>query len=132
MAKRTATKTTTDSKELIPQAHGGALLAGGKRGNKGGGRTPNEIRVLMREPLAKLLPIITEIAEAKDIQEVTCPHCDGKHDVVTWLKAGDKLKAVDLLARYGVGTHQAVETTGITVVVDTRSVRPVTSKGATE
>ena len=114
----------TDSKDLIPQPHGGALLAGGNPGNKGGGRTPNEIRVLMRQPLAKLLPIITEIAEAKDVQEVTCPHCEEKHEVVSWLKASDKLKAVDLLARYGIGTRQEVETTGITVLVDTKSVRP--------
>jgi hypothetical protein len=111
----------TDVK-LIPQEHGGALLAGGKPGNKGGGRTPNELRALMREPLAKLLPIITEIAEAKDIQEVTCPHCDGKHEVETFLKAGDKLKAVDLLARYGIGTRQEVEHQGVTVVIDAESL----------
>lgn len=26
----------------MPQEHGGALLAGGKKGNKGGGRKPNQ------------------------------------------------------------------------------------------
>ena len=121
-------KVETKAVELIPQEHGGALRRGNP-GNKGGGRTPNEIRALMRQPLAKLLPIITDIAEAKDIQEVTCPHCNEKHEVVSWLKAREKLQAVDLLARYGIGTRQEVETTGITVVIDTKSVRPL---GATE
>ncbi len=77
----------------------------------------------MREPLAKLLPIITEIAEAKDIQEVTCPHCNEKHEVITWLKARDKLQAVDLLARHGL--IKEAETEGITVIYDGRSVRPL-------
>ena len=125
MAKRTGTKTTkgTDKVvELIPQKHGGALRVGNP-GNKGGGRTPGEIRELMRQPLAKLLPIITAIAEASDLQEVTCPHCDGKHEVVSWLKARDKLQAVDLLARYGVGTQREIEHTGrVTLVADTGSL----------
>ena len=124
MAKKQAgTKMTkgTDSKvgELIPQDHGGALRVGNP-GNKGGGRTPDELRALFREPLAKLLPVVEQIAEAKDIQEVTCPHCDEKLEVVSWLKAGDKLKAVDLLARYGIGSRQELQHTGrVTLVADT-------------
>jgi hypothetical protein len=37
--------------ELIPQKHGGALLRGGKKGNKGGGRRPNKIREELRNVL---------------------------------------------------------------------------------
>ena len=125
MDKKTGTAITTDSKdaELVPQAHGGALLAGGKPGNKGGGRTPNELRALFREPLAKLLPVVEQIAEAKDVQEVTCPHCEKKLEVVSWLKAGDKLKAVDLLGKYGLGTRQEIEHQGqVTLVADTGSL----------
>ncbi len=122
MAKKQAGTKTTDSKALVPQAHGGALRTGGKLGNRGGGRTPNELRELFRKPLAKLLPIITEIAESKDIQEVTCPHCNEKHEVITWLKAGDKLKAVDLLGKYGLGTHQWVEHEAVVVVIDKESL----------
>ncbi|KKK90975.1 hypothetical protein LCGC14_2717600 [marine sediment metagenome] len=94
---------------LIPQKHGGSLLSGGTPGNKGGGRTASELRGLMRRPLAKLLPVVERIAEATDTQEVTCPECDHKHQVTSWLKASDKLKAVDLLARYGIGTQQEVD-----------------------
>lgn len=34
---------------LVPQAHGGALLSGGKPGNRGGGRPPDEFNRRMRE-----------------------------------------------------------------------------------
>lgn len=125
MAKRTGTKMTkgTDKVgELVPQAHGGALRHGNP-GNKGGGRTPNEIRELMRQPLAKLLPIITRIAEAPDVEEVECPHCNEKVEVPSYRKDGDKLKAVDLLARYGIGTRQEIEHEGrVTLVADTGSL----------
>ncbi len=114
---RTTTTAKTENVELVPQPHGGALLAGGKPGNKGGGRTPSEIRELMRKPLAKLLPIITEIAEAKDTQTVTCPKCGEKFEATSWVKASDKLKAVDLLARYGIGTSKEVEHKGMVLLM---------------
>ncbi len=123
MAKRTATKTTTDSKELIPQEHGGALLRGGKPGNKGGGRTPSELRALMRKPLAKLLKVVKRIAEATDVETVMCPHCNEKVEVPSYRKDSDKLKAVDLLAKYGIGTCKEVEHQGrVTLVADTVSL----------
>ena len=119
--KKEGTAITTDSKvgELVPQPHGGALRHGNP-GNKGGGRTPNEIRELMRQPLATLLPIITRIAEAPDVEEVECPNCNEKVEVPSYRKDGDKLKAVDLLARYGIGTRQEIEHKGqVTLVADT-------------
>lgn len=39
----------TAEPELVPQPHGGALLSGGKPGNKGGGRTPDEFKRRMAE-----------------------------------------------------------------------------------
>ncbi len=114
----------TKGVELIPQEHGGALRRGNP-GNKGGpGRTPSEIRELMRQPLAKLLPIITEIAKAKDTQTVMCPNCNEKHEVVTYLKARDKLYALDLLAKYGVGTQKELEHTSHVTLHAGKSVSP--------
>ena len=109
---------------LKPQDHGGALLSGGLTGGKGGpGRTPDELRALFRQPLAKLLPVVERIAEAVDVEEVSCPHCDGKVEVPSYRKDGDKLKAVDLLARYGIGTKQELEHKGRVVLIpDTRSL----------
>ena len=108
---------------LKPQDHGGALLVGGQLGNKGGGRTPDELRALFRQPIAKLLPVVERIAEAADVEEVSCPHCDEKVEVPSYRKDGDKLKAVDLLARYGIGTKQEVDIKGrVTLVADTGSL----------
>lgn len=36
------------SAELIPQAHGGALLKGGQPGNKGGGREPSVFKDFLK------------------------------------------------------------------------------------
>ena len=87
---------------LVPQDHGGALLAGGQLGNKGGGRTPDELRALMREPLAKAIPLVVKMI----------------HDSDTGSR--DRLAAVDFLARYSIGTKQEVDIKGrVTLVADT-------------
>ena len=87
---------------LKPQEHGGALLVGGQLGNKGGGRTPDELRALMREPLAKAIPLVVKMI----------------HDADTGSR--DRLSAVDFLSRYSIGTKQEVDIKGrVTLVADT-------------
>jgi hypothetical protein len=54
--------------ELRPQAHGGALLPGGKRGNKGGGRTPNAVREVALEHFANRLSRLDRIASGRPIK----------------------------------------------------------------
>jgi hypothetical protein len=50
-------------KPLIPQAHGGALLAGGQPGHKGaGGRPRNEVRELSLAGYFENLPRLIRIA----------------------------------------------------------------------
>lgn len=74
---------------LVPQPNGrGALLAGGVRGHKGaGGRPPSELRALMRGKLQDRLAIIDGILNNRK----TSP--------------SDRLRALDFLARYGLGTR---------------------------
>ena len=70
---------------LIPQAHGGALLPGGQKGQTPGpGRPRESIRVTMREHLVTLIPRVL-----KDIE---------KHKITA-------LQAAELFARYGLGTQ---------------------------
>lgn len=52
--------------ELVEQDHGGALLKGGKPGNKGGGRTPSQLRRAALKSLDERLQIYEEIADSKD------------------------------------------------------------------
>lgn len=58
-----------------------------------GGRPKNEIRQAMRDALDKRLQVLTDIADNPQAL------------------AADRLRALDMLARYGVGTEDALETT---------------------
>lgn len=76
--------------ELIPQPHGGAILSGGWPGNAGGGRPPSVVRAAMREALAERVRLLAEIAD--------------DHDV----RPSDRIKAIEALARYGLGQSHEV------------------------
>lgn len=79
-------------------AHGrGALLTGGKKGNKGGtGRPPSWFRELARTKLERgaLLEELAKMAKS------------------AVLEPRDRIKAVETLLRYGVGTKDEIEQTG--------------------
>ena len=69
---------------MVPQKHGGALLAGGVPGNKGGGRPSNELRGSLREILDEGLPHLQEFATGVSGTP------------------SDQLKAIDIAARHGL------------------------------
>jgi hypothetical protein len=69
---------------LVPQEHGGALKKGsGPGGLPGAGRPPSAIRERCRGAFAERIPILEEIASDED------------------LKPSDRVKAMDVLAKYG-------------------------------
>lgn len=71
---RGAKPTSKSTGELIPQPHGGALLAGGVPGNRGGvGQPPSVIRSLSREAWAERLPVLTTIADGEAVQTIDVP-----------------------------------------------------------
>jgi hypothetical protein len=73
---------------LVPQAHGGALLAGGLPGHRGGtGRPPSALRERMRGALEDRVHIAEEIADDPNVSPA------------------DRVRALDFLARYGLGTR---------------------------
>lgn len=78
----------------IPQPHGGALVPGAGRGPQPGapnaGRPPAAVRALLRESFAARLPLAEAIAD--------------NHK----LSPADRLRALDLLARYGLGTTREI------------------------
>jgi hypothetical protein len=119
---------------LIPQKHGGALLAGGKVGHKGaGGRPSNEVRerflgvvsdlgpdlareVAMGRPVqnirlrvASLLPHIKcNVCGAAEIKLAKPDDLDLEITVETTASVRDRLAAVDQAARYGLGALREV------------------------
>ena len=107
MPKRPKSAETTKKStlRLIPRPNGrGALNSGGTPGNKGGtGRPPSEIRERMRGSLADRLRIAEEIADNKKSND------------------SDRLKALDFLAKYGLGTtNTQTDTEGNDVLVRVR------------
>jgi hypothetical protein len=78
--------------EKIPQPHGGALLPGGVKGNRGGGTIAYRIRRACAEGVEAAIPNLIEIAT-------------GKADGVT---PGEQTQAWDKLAKYGIGPLKAV------------------------
>lgn len=90
-------KATPPSKDLPQQlpklrvpAHGrGALRVGGSNGGAGG-RPASAIRASMRESLDKRLVIAEQIADDKEAAP------------------SERMKALELLARYGLGTSDTV------------------------
>ena len=71
---------------LIPQAHGGALLRGGMRGNAGGpGRPPNELRARLRGSFERRIALLESLADNPAANP------------------GDRLRAIEIMAKYSLG-----------------------------
>jgi hypothetical protein len=68
---KTSDVTSGVGPSLIPQAHGGALLAGGLSGHKGaGGRPRNEVRELTLAGYFENLPRLIRIAAGTELRKV--------------------------------------------------------------
>ena len=69
---------------LVEQEHGGALLSGGVRGNRGGpGRPPSAIREAAQQGFVDGLPVLRAIRDNEDE------------------RASDRIRAVEVMGKYG-------------------------------
>ena len=76
---------------LVQQAHGGAVYSGGVPGHRGGpGRPPSALRERLRGSFEDRVTVLEEIAD----DEAADPR--------------DRIRAVDTLAKYGIGTLREV------------------------
>ena len=75
---------------LVPQPHGGALLRGRGDWPGAGGRPPSEVRKAMRLALEDRLTVLADIADNPASN------------------AGDRIRALEVLARYGLGTSDTL------------------------
>lgn len=94
--------------ELVPQAHGGALLSGGKPGNPGNrravGRPPNAIRASLRMDFDTRRHYLNEIIDGVVPLRERCPECgyEPEPDAAKATRAStrDRLSALEVVARY--------------------------------
>jgi hypothetical protein len=95
---------STGKGELVPQANGGALRNGnpGNKGNKYG-RPSSVIREALRADFSTRRRLLKRIADNKPVKDK-----DGNSS--TPYTTQDQLKALDLMAKYGLG--QPVEVGG--------------------
>ncbi len=103
-AKKETTDESTKPKvgELVVQAHGGALRHGGT--NKGGpGRPPSELRGSMRDILERGgLDVLEGFMRGVVPMVGKCEKCGHEHEgTEVSFKAADRLKAIEILSRYG-------------------------------
>lgn len=76
---------------LVPQSHGGAIYRGGVPGHRGGpGRPPSALRERLRGSFEQRIAVLEDIAD------------DDQAD------PQDRIRAIDTLAKYGVGTLREV------------------------
>jgi hypothetical protein len=118
--------------QLVPQAHGGAIRRGSLPGNTPGtGAPPSLLRDKLRGSFAERTHIIEQIADgvpmqravfplAAILQHASCPKCGDKlkpNDVTALLveiqgqisaSPKDRLGALDLAAKYGLGTVKEI------------------------
>lgn len=82
-------KTPPESPKVVPAWNGGVLRVGNP-GNKGGGRPRDEVRQVMLDGLEKALPRLLKLSESTE--------------------PAIALKATEMLAKYGLGTSNELDT----------------------
>ncbi len=112
--RKPAAQTAAPAPDLVPQPHGGALLAGGIPGHPGaGGRPRNEWRELVRQAVkdAKALEVLKAIISG-DIHELVGHDREGA-PIYAETRNRDRIAAAELLIAYAEGRPpQKVELEG--------------------
>lgn len=129
-AKKSAAKKRPQVKSLprlVPQPHGGALLAAGQPGNRGGGRPRDEVRAkLLTLSQGKSLPFLSRLLDGHVDVELygVCVHCHERQEVpdgeaydrlysrvlaAVTASVLDRLRASEQTLKYGLGTKDEVE-----------------------
>jgi hypothetical protein len=83
-------KTPDQTPVTVPGPRGG-MLRQGNPGNKGGGRTPSEIRASARRRFDKLMPHLSKIARKETAKD------------------SDKIRAIEVLGRIGMDRAISIE-----------------------
>ena len=104
-AKKKGSENSDDNSDpgmVIPTHGNGALLKGGLPGNRGGpGAVPSAIREYCRGSFAQRVPILEAIADGEVMERMLLEGTDKELEVMKSAKVVDRIKAIDVLAKYG-------------------------------
>lgn len=104
MAKSTRKSTELRGVAIHPEMRGKGR--GPAKGAPNAGRPPSIIRDLYRQAAADRLAVLTDIADGKPVPRVV----DGVPTIAP-ADPADRMRAFDLLNKYGLGTSQSVDVT---------------------
>lgn len=100
---------------LVTSSKGGAPIVPGNPGNSGGkkgrsGRLPSAVREACLLAFDQRIKILKQIADGKAVQVVKMPNGEETQALMS-ADVSERLKALDLLGKYGGLTHTTNETT---------------------
>ena len=108
-ARKTPAKAAPDAVR-VAQPHGGALLRGGVKGNRGGlGNLPSQLRAMARDGAAKGLALAAKIAAGEAIPQSVVNAAGEVSDADMRPGHGEIVRAVDVLVKHGLGPQLAVD-----------------------
>jgi hypothetical protein len=112
---------------LVPQAHGGAINQGAPAHPvAGSGRPPSAIRAVLRQGYEERVTLLTDLADGNAITVRTITsskNAKGERTVTSKKRVftpgiGDRLAAMEQLARYGIGTTKEVSVDAVKAKVE--------------
>jgi hypothetical protein len=122
--KKTGAKTGTN---LVAQPHGGAINQGAPAHPVAGtGRPPSAVRAVLREAYEDRIPFLQALADGKPITlrvATTSKNSKGERTVTSKRRVftpgvGERLAAMEQLARYGIGTTKEVSVDAVKAKVE--------------
>jgi hypothetical protein len=133
-AVQTAAEKGATSPPLRPQPHGGALLAGGLPGNRGGpGAPPSVVRERARTAFHQRIPVLEQIADGQLTVAIRqrCPGCGHEPTpaatevIAREVRPADQVAAMRELGRVGMGERISVEDVRIRLTETVTTIREV-------
>jgi hypothetical protein len=118
--KKTAAETAVTVAK-VPQAHGGALNAGGSPGNRGGGRKRNEFKARLEQIRDEKALHLLEAILGGSLPQATCEHCGRESstslgDLVPTVDA--RLRAAEMSMKYTIGVTKTIKLDGVRGVAE--------------
>lgn len=95
---------------MRPGKNGGALRTGNAGGKGGTGRPPSALREQLRGSFADRIATLEQFADGAMPLQEKCPKCGYEDPLVSKspVEPSDRLRAIDMLAKYGLGTVKEI------------------------
>ena len=118
---RKTTAETTVAVAKVPQAHGGALNAGGSPGNRGGGRKPSAFKERLERIRDASAVALLEAVLSGRTPHATCEYCGREPSNSFGEQAPTidaRLRAAEMTMKYTIGLTKTIQLDGVRGVAE--------------